>query len=627
MEGPPALSVADAEVEEAEGATLDFTVTLSRALDEAVTVQYATSDGTATAGSDYTAASGTLTFAAGDTTRTVSVAVLDDAHNEGNETVTLTLSNPSQSRVKLADAEATGTIRNTDLMPQAWTARFGRTVAEQILDAMDSRMQAARTPGVDLSLAGQPLDWNAAGDEAAGPPHGLPADLADWLRDAGDRNGAAPRERTLTARDLVLDSAFALTTEAGPPGSGGGTLSVWGRGAVSHFDGRQPAPLGARASCPHGACPHESGDLTLDGEVASALLGADWRRNRMLAGLIVGHSLGDGGYRSPAGNGLVSSTLTGLYPWGRYALSERIEAWGAAGYGAGTLTLTPDGQDAIRTDLDLWLAAAGLRGALVDGGAGGFTLAAKTDALAVQTSTAAVAGDLAASRAGVTRLRLALEGVLPVRLAGGSVLTPSLELGVRHDGGDAETGFGADVGAGLAWRDPRRGLTAELRARGLLVHEADGLREVGLSGSLGWNPVAGDRGPSLSLTQTIGGASAGGAEALLQRGTLGGLAANAGADSVTSAAGELGSQRLEARFGHGFAVFSDRFTLTPEAAFGLSGTGRDYRLGWRLVRAERQSGLTGGPLALSFEATRRERPATDGAPPEHAAGVRLTTGF
>ena len=90
----------------------------------------------------------------------------------------------------------------------------------------------------------------------------------------------------------------------------------------------------------------------------------------------------------------------------------------------------------------------------MDGGAGGFTLAAKTDALAVETSTAAVAGDLAASRAGVTRLRLALEGVLPVRLAGGSVLTPSLELGVRHDGGDAETGFGVDVGAGLAWRDP-----------------------------------------------------------------------------------------------------------------------------------------------------------------------------
>ena len=223
----------------------------------------------------------------------------------------------------------------------------------------------------------------------------------------------------------------------------------------------------------------------------------------------------------------------------------------------------------------------------------------------------------------MTRLRLALEGVLPVRLAGGSVLTPSLELGVRHDGGDAETGFGVDIGAGLAWRDPRRGLTAELRARGLLVHEASGLQEVGLSGSLGWQPVEGDRGPSLSLTQTIGGASSGGAEALLQRG---GLAATPGL-AAGDGPGELGNRRLEARFGHGFAVFSDRFTLTPEAAVGLTDTGRDYRVGWRLVRVERQSGAAGGALALSFEATRRERPATDGTPPEHAVGVRLTSGF
>ena len=50
-----------------------------------------TSDGTATAGSDYTATSGTLTFAAGETAKTVSVPVLDDAHDQSSETLTLTL--------------------------------------------------------------------------------------------------------------------------------------------------------------------------------------------------------------------------------------------------------------------------------------------------------------------------------------------------------------------------------------------------------------------------------------------------------------------------------------------------------------------------------------------------------
>ena len=92
--GPVTVSVADAEVEEGPGATLAFTVTLSRSAGEAVTVNYATSDGTAAAGSDYTATSGSLQFGSGQTEKTVSVAVLDDVHDEGEETLTLTLSNP-----------------------------------------------------------------------------------------------------------------------------------------------------------------------------------------------------------------------------------------------------------------------------------------------------------------------------------------------------------------------------------------------------------------------------------------------------------------------------------------------------------------------------------------------------
>ena len=71
IQGPPGLAVADAEVEEAANATLAFAVTLSRAPSGTVTVDFATSDGTATAGSDYTATSGTLTFAAGETAKTV----------------------------------------------------------------------------------------------------------------------------------------------------------------------------------------------------------------------------------------------------------------------------------------------------------------------------------------------------------------------------------------------------------------------------------------------------------------------------------------------------------------------------------------------------------------------------
>ena len=144
--GPATLSVADAEVDEDSGAVLDFTVTLSRRLMETVTVEYGTADGSASAGADYTNTSGTLTFAVGETSKTVAVPVLDDELDEGSETLTLTLSNPAPARVKLADAEATGTINNNGAMPKAWIARFGRTVAEHVLDAVEARREAGAKP-------------------------------------------------------------------------------------------------------------------------------------------------------------------------------------------------------------------------------------------------------------------------------------------------------------------------------------------------------------------------------------------------------------------------------------------------------------------------------------------------
>ena len=96
--GPVGISVADARVEEGAGAMLEFAVTLSRAAAEQVTVDYQTVNGTAAAGTDYTAANGTLTFEAGESSQTVEVAVLDDSHDEGEETMTLRLSNPSEGR-------------------------------------------------------------------------------------------------------------------------------------------------------------------------------------------------------------------------------------------------------------------------------------------------------------------------------------------------------------------------------------------------------------------------------------------------------------------------------------------------------------------------------------------------
>ena len=101
----PRLSVADAKAHEGTDASMDFAVTLDAAMDEAVTVDYATADGSATAGEDYTATSGTLTFAAGERRKTVSVAILDDAIDEGKETFKLRLSNAEGAVIEDGEAD------------------------------------------------------------------------------------------------------------------------------------------------------------------------------------------------------------------------------------------------------------------------------------------------------------------------------------------------------------------------------------------------------------------------------------------------------------------------------------------------------------------------------------------
>ena len=128
---------------------------------------------------------------------------------------------------------------------------------------------------------------------------------------------------------------------------------------------------------------------------------------------------------------------------------------------------------------------------------------------------------------------------------------PVFEVGGRYDGGDAETGFGVDVGAGLSWTNRDLGLEADLRARALISLDDKDFRERGVAGSLSWDPdPQSDLGPSLSLSQTVGVSATGGAEALLARDTLAGLADNDG---------ESPGRQFEARLGYGRPVLGRSF--------------------------------------------------------------------
>jgi len=111
---PVVLAVADASVLEGNRGTrrLDLTVTLSQSSADSVTVNYATANGTAVATQDYAAASGTLTFQPGETSRTISVSIKGDRKREANETFSVQLSNAVGATID--DGVATVTILNDD---------------------------------------------------------------------------------------------------------------------------------------------------------------------------------------------------------------------------------------------------------------------------------------------------------------------------------------------------------------------------------------------------------------------------------------------------------------------------------------------------------------------------------
>ena len=619
---PPALSVADASAEEGTDATLDFAVTLDREAAHTVTVAYATSDVSATAGDDYTATSGTLSFAAGEVEKTVSVPVLVDDVDEGSETLTLTLSSPSGAVI--ADGEATGTITNDGPIPQAWLARFGRTVTGQVLDAVEARLAAPREAGARMSLAGQALPSLQGGDGAAANDNAASEAslLAETAGLAGADDGRGPsglgahggdgaglETRALTQRDLIVGTSFALT---GGSAEGGGFASLWGHASVAGFDGRE-------------------GSLTVDGEVTTGLIGADWASAHWTAGLALGHSTGTGGWRRGGGcdlncGGAIEATLSGVYPYAGLNLTERLSVWAAAGHGSGEVTVTPEAPEGgsgtgMTADLTMSMGAAGMRSEVLrpeDGN--GLALALKGDARFARTSSEAVRseeGNLAAADADVWLVRAGIEGSRRFALGPqdeGASVTPSFELGVRRDGGDAETGMGADLGGGLAFADAANGLTFDSRARALVAHEAEGFREWGAALSFGWDPSPETgRGLSLTLTQSWGASASGGMEALLSHETLAGLAPADGGDGAN---GFEASRRLEGEIGYGLPVLGGGFTGTPNVGFGLSdGGARDWRIGWRLAPAG------AGGFEMNLDATRSE-PANDADPPVHGVMLR-----
>ena len=528
-EGDAGLSVADARVQ-GKSSVLAFTVSMDRTRDVAVRVDYATEDGSARAGEDYTPVSGTLTIAAGGRERTVEVPVLSALHVTGERTLTLRLSNAVSAVID--DGVATGVIVRESELPKAWLARFGRTASDHAAQAIARRLEAGQRE-TQVTVAGRRVDglsvdglllgvlpsggWRPASAvedmatrlaapalAASGAPFGgvhadpgtpgLRAGTWGGAPGALDREPFADAGQTLRravlpdfgfrlpgAEEALMGTSFYVERGA-QQDVGGGTWAAWGDVAATRFEG-------------------DAGGLALNGDVVTGTVGLDRQWRAVLVGLALSRSSGEGGYGTGAGT--IASTLTSVHPYVQVRLGERAQVWGAAGWGRGGLEITPESGAALEADLRNSMAAAGARAVLM--GAGGLEIALRSDFLWTETSSDGTAA-LAEAVGTASRGRLMLEGAGQIQGLGG-VVRPKVEGGVRYDGGDAETGRGFEVGGGLDWA--RGSLTLQVNGRMLIAHADESYEEWGYSGSLVYEPGADGLGLQMRVGSSAGASASG----------------------------------------------------------------------------------------------------------------------
>jgi hypothetical protein len=239
-EGLPSLTIADTSVTEGNSGTVNtvFNVTLSASSPQTVTVNYATADGTATAGSDYTAKSGTLTFLPGTTAATITVTVNGDTTIEPSETFTVTLSSPLNATI--ARAQATGTIVNDDGAPGLVAAYgFSETSGTSVLDSSGNNLTgvisgATRTTaghsGSALTFNGT-SDWVTVNDAAV-------LDVTRVTLEAWVRPTTLSGWRTVIMKESANALAYVLYAHDNAPrpaayiNNGGVDLTVAGTAAL-----------------------------------------------------------------------------------------------------------------------------------------------------------------------------------------------------------------------------------------------------------------------------------------------------------------------------------------------------------------------------------------------------------
>ncbi len=561
MKAPSALELSANPQEIPQGRMSTITATLDApALSSGATVTF-TFNGDAVRGSgadaDYDVDTDTITIKGSQLSGEFTITASPNARVDRSIILTASVTTGSLSFSTTQELEITFTAARMERLHEAVLPEVARAVAGRVTGAISARVGQALNGGgttASASLGGQ-------------------SSLAGVLKTHAP--GLVNDNRPL--RDLLSGSRFVLPLSGdGGGGSGLRSASLWGSGEYRNLSG-------------------EDGDLEFDGSLYGAQLGVDAKvRDNLLVGMALSWS--DGEFEYESGSDGASSMgdyevdVISLHPY----LSGHIEQfdwWATFGYGSGEVVVTPDSDQATSNDLSMATLGVGGSGVLWSRNdtrvhlKGEFTRtqmdvdrSAEVDSLSVKTDLARIA--LAASR---TR-----------SLAGGGQMSPSLSLGVRQDGGDGNTGSGAEIGGSVRYDNAESGVSASVSAHGLFGRSD--YEEWGVQGMVRLSPGADGQGLSFVMSPGYGngGTGVGDGGRIWSTGLRG--------DAIPTAHDPNG--RLEMRLGYGLSTPGGRDgLLTPWSGLTLQDNGKQYRLGldW----------ASNGQFTLRLHGERRENENAD----------------
>ena len=413
-------------------------------------------------------------------------------------------------------------------------------IADQNVSAITRRLEQARLPsrvGSSASLGG-----------------------ASSLAEIAKSQGGTVADGQFDLKRLLSNSNFVLLlSETGEGAADDTQLTLWGAGDYRDLKGTD----GVRWS----------------GDLSSLQLGLDAHLNeRTILGVSVSKSQVELNYTNPgpAAGGNYDLDMTSVHPYLGWTAGG-LDFWATLGYGEGELEISADGAqtDIPSSDLSMQTLGLGANGVLM--ATGTTTLLLKTEILSTQLEVDASEGITAITQQ-AHRMRMTLEAIRGHSLDSGAQLETSLEASLRYDGGDGETGAGAELGGGLRYASDSGGLVIEGRARALVGGKGD-TEEWGLSGLITYNPAANGRGLSFSLTPGYG-VTTSGVERLWQQGLDDGLEAQGGTD------GNNYTPNLDLRLDYGMDVSAMPGLVTPYTEFSFGATGDTYRLGLQWQRSK-----------------------------------------